>query len=192
MAIHLKRAGFSSFTLYEKADRLGGTWRDNSYPGAACDVPSHLYCFSFAPKPDWSRRFAEQPEIQGYLEACAARYGLLPHLRFNTEIAAARFDEAEGRWRLTTRAGEVITADVVISALGQLNRPHVPDLPGLDGFQGTRFHSARWDHGHDLDGEAVAVIGNGASAVQFIPQIAPRARRLHVFQRTPSWIVPKE
>jgi cation diffusion facilitator CzcD-associated flavoprotein CzcO len=192
MAIQLKKAGISSFTLYEKADRLGGTWRDNSYPGSGCDVPSHLYCFSFEPKTDWSRRFAEQPEIQGYLEQCAQKYGLLEHIRFNTEIERARFDEREGLWRIHTRSGEEITANVLITAGGQLNRPRVPALEGLDSFEGTRFHSARWNHDHDLTGETVAAIGNGASAVQFIPRIAPRPKKLYVFQRTPNWILPKQ
>lgn len=191
MGMQLKKAGISSFTLYEKADRVGGTWRDNSYPGAGCDVPSHLYCFSFEPKPDWRQKFAEQQEIQRYLERCADKHGLLPHIRFNTEIASARFDEEAGLWRITTGAGEALTANVLITASGQLNRPHFPDIDGLDSFEGARFHSARWDHAHDLTGETVAVIGSGASAVQLIPRIAPRVKKLHVFQRSPSWIMPK-
>jgi cation diffusion facilitator CzcD-associated flavoprotein CzcO len=191
MGIQLKKAGISSFTLFEKTGQVGGTWRDNIYPGAGCDVPSHLYCFSFEPKADWSRKFAEQPEIQRYLERCAAKYGLLPHIRFNTEIEGARFDEGEGLWRIRSRAGEEITANVLITASGQLSRPRIPKFAGLDSFEGTRFHSARWDHAHDLAGETVAVIGNGASAVQLIPRIAPVAKKLYAFQRTASWVMPK-
>ena len=191
MAIALKKAGISSFTLYEKSDRVGGTWYDNSYPGACCDVPSHLYCFSFEPNPEWSRVFSPQSEIQRYLQHCAEKYGLLPHIRFGAEVAGARFDERAGTWRLRTRDGQELTAKVVISGTGQLNRPHIPKIPGLEGFQGTRFHSARWSHGHDLRGENVAVIGNGASAIQFIPCIAPLTKKLEIFQRSANWIIPR-
>jgi cation diffusion facilitator CzcD-associated flavoprotein CzcO len=191
MGIQLRKAGFSSFTIFEKSNDVGGTWLDNSYPGAACDVPSHLYSFSFERKPDWSRVFAPQAEIQAYFRRCAAKYGLLPHIRFGTEVEGASFDERAGVWRLRTAAGESIEADVVVSGLGQLNRPHVPDLPGLASFEGTTFHSARWDHAHDLAGEDVAVIGNAASAIQFIPRIAPKAARLYVFQRTPNWTIAR-
>jgi cation diffusion facilitator CzcD-associated flavoprotein CzcO len=189
--IALKRAGIHSFTIYEKSEKLGGTWYDNSYPGAACDVPSPLYSFSFEPNPDWSRMFSPQPEIQRYLAGCAEKYGLLPHIRFGSEIAAASFDEAAGTWHLRSAAGEDLEADVVISGTGQLNRPHVPDLPGLGDFEGTQFHSARWDHGHDLAGENVVVVGNGASAIQFIPQIAPQVEQLTVLQRSANWVVPR-
>ena len=189
--IALKRAGIHSFTIYEKSDRLGGTWYDNSYPGAACDVPSPLYSFSFEPNPGWSRMFSPQPEIQRYLAGCAEKYGLLPHIRFGSEIAAASFDEAAGSWHLRSAAGEALEADVVVSGTGQLNRPHVPDLPGLGDFEGTQFHSARWSHGHDLAGENVVVVGNGASAIQFIPQIAPRVKQLTVLQRSANWVVPR-
>jgi len=190
--IALKRAGIHSFTIYEKSDKLGGTWYDNSYPGAACDVPSPLYSFSFEPNPRWSRMFSPQPEIQRYLAGCAEKYGLLPHIRFGSEIASASFDEAAGSWRLRTAAGEAIDADVVISGTGQLNRPHVPDLPGLADFEGTQFHSARWDHGHDLSDENVVVIGNGASAIQFIPQIAPKVKKLTILQRSANWVLPRK
>jgi cation diffusion facilitator CzcD-associated flavoprotein CzcO len=189
--IRLKQAGIESFTIYEKSDGVGGTWHDNSYPGAACDVPSHLYSFSFAPKADWSRVFPGQSEILAYLEDCADRFGLRPHLRCGVEITEARWDDDSTTWRLTTREGEEIVADVVVSALGQLNVPSYPDIPGRDEFRGTAFHSARWDHGHDLEGERVAVIGTGASAVQFVPEIAPVVERLSVFQRSPNWIVPR-
>jgi cation diffusion facilitator CzcD-associated flavoprotein CzcO len=191
MGIALKRAGIHSFAIYEKSGKIGGTWHDNSYPGSGCDVPSHLYCYSFEPNPDWTRKFSLQPEIDAYLERCADRYALRPHLRFGTEIAGASFDEGEGAWHLRTAAGESIRADVVVSGAGQLNRPYVPDLPGLADFEGTSFHSARWDHARDLSGEEVAVIGNGASAIQFVPQIAPRVKRLTIFQRSANWLVPR-
>jgi cation diffusion facilitator CzcD-associated flavoprotein CzcO len=191
MAIHLQKAGFHDFTLYEKAGAVGGTWRDNTYPGAACDVRSHLYSFSFEPNPDWSRTYASQPEILRYIEHCVDKYGLRPHLRFHTEIESARFDASHGVWSLRTRGGQELEADIVVSGVGQLNRPHTPALPGLESFDGIRFHSARWNHDHDLTGETVAVIGNGASATQFIPQIAPRVGRLLVFQRSPNWITAR-
>jgi cation diffusion facilitator CzcD-associated flavoprotein CzcO len=192
MAIQLKKAGFHDFTLYEKAGAIGGTWRDNTYPGAACDVRSHLYSFSFELNPDWSRSYASQPEILHYLEHCVDKYGLRPHLRFHTELESARFDASRGVWRLRARGGQEMEADIVVSAVGQLNRPHTPSLPGLESFSGTRFHSARWNHAHDLSGERVAVIGNGASAIQFVPEIAPRVGKLLVFQRSPTWLISKK
>ena len=191
MAIQLRKAGFTRFVIYEKSDGVGGTWRDNVYPGSGCDVPSHLYSFSFEPKSDWTRRFAEQPEILRYLEHCTEKYGLVPHLRLGTEIASARFDETAGLWRLATATGELVTARVLVSGTGQLNRPCWPEMPGLDTFQGTRFHSARWRHDQDLTGKRVAVIGNGASAIQFIPRIAAKTAKLNVFQRSSNWMVPK-
>jgi len=191
MAIRLKRAGFENFTVYEKCDRVGGTWRDNSYPGSGCDVPSFLYCFSFAKKYDWTRAFAEQPEIQAYFESLVPRFGLARHLRFNIEIAEARFDEPRGAWSLTTKSGETIEADVVVTGLGQLNQPYIPDIPGTDEFQGVRFHSARWNHGVDWAGKRVAVIGNGASAVQFVPEVARTCAHMDIYQRSPNWILPK-
>jgi len=191
MGIQLKRAGIPSFAIFEKSHDVGGTWLDNSYPGAGCDVPSHLYSFSFEPNPEWSRAFSPQPEIQRYLRHCAEKYDLLPQIRFGTEIAGARFDEHAGVWRIRTSTGEEITAKALVSGLGQLNRPHVPDLPGLASFAGTRFHSARWNHQHDLAGERVAVIGNGASALQFIPEIAKTAAHVTVFQRSANWVIPR-
>ncbi len=191
MAIRLKRAGITSFTVYDKGSELGGTWRDNTYPGLACDVPSFLYSYSFAPFRGWSRRYPEQPEILEYLRRCARHYRLGPHLRYGVEISSAVFDEQAALWRLTTAGGEQIEAEIVVSALGQLNRPHIPDLPGAADFQGTVFHSARWNHEHDLTGRSVAVIGTGASAVQFIPRIADRAGRVTVFQRSATWVLPK-
>jgi cation diffusion facilitator CzcD-associated flavoprotein CzcO len=191
-ATQLRRHGIDSFTIYEKSDGVGGTWRDNSYPGAACDIPSHLYSFSFERKADWSRKYAEQPEILAYFEEVTDRYGLRPHLRVGTEITEIRWLEDERRWQLTTATGEVHHADAVISGLGQLNRPYIPEISGLDTFEGTTFHSARWDHDHDLTGERVAVVGTGASAIQFVPPVAEQARQTFVFQRTPNWLVPKE
>lgn len=191
-AIKLKQAGIDDFVILEMTDGVGGTWHDNSYPGSGCDVPSHLYSYSFEPKADWSRLFSLQPEILDYFEHCADKYGLTPHIRLNTAVAGARFDSVTGRWRVTTQAGEVIDARVLIAGCGQLNRPYVPDLPGLEDFEGTSFHSARWNHAHDLTGQRVAVIGNGASAVQFVPQIAPQVERLSIFQRSCNWIIPRK
>jgi cation diffusion facilitator CzcD-associated flavoprotein CzcO len=191
MGIRLKRAGIDSFTIYEKASKVGGTWRENHYPGSGCDVPSHLYSFSFEPNPDFSRVYSLQPEIERYLDHCADKYGILPHVRFGTEIAGAFFDDAHGVWKLRTAAGEEITAEVLVSGTGQLNRPTVPSFPGLAGFGGTAFHSALYRSDHDLRGRRVAVIGNGASAIQLVPPIADQAERLLVFQRTPNWILPR-
>lgn len=191
MGIRLLQAGHFAFTILEQADRLGGTWRDNVYPGCACDVQSHLYSFSFAPNPAWTRTFPTQPEILDYMERCADRFGLRPHLRFGVTVTGATFDEAEGLWTVTTAAGEALRARVLVAACGGLSVPAYPDVPGLDTFAGTTFHSARWRHDVDLTGKRVAVIGTGASAIQFVPQIAPRAGTLSLFQRTPPWILPK-
>jgi cation diffusion facilitator CzcD-associated flavoprotein CzcO len=191
MAIQLRRHGIESFTVFEKADRLGGTWRDNTYPGAACDVPSHLYSFSFERKLDWSRKFPPQDEILQYLEDTAKKHDLFPHIRFGCEIARAEYDETANVWRVTTGSGEEHELDVLVAATGQLNRPHVPDFAGLGEFAGTMWHSAKWDHEHDLAGDDVAVIGTGASAIQFVPQIAPRSRSVTIFQRSPAWVGPK-
>jgi cation diffusion facilitator CzcD-associated flavoprotein CzcO len=191
MAIQLKRAGIHSFTIFEKEGGIGGVWRDNTYPGAGCDVPSPLYSFSFEPGYRWSRRFAPQPEILEYLWHCVKKYDLLEHIRFDTEIAGAAFDEPRGLWVLTTTDGESLEAGVLITACGQLSRPAYPDLPGLSSFIGKQFHSARWDHEYDLAGKSVAVIGTGASAIQFVPRIAPRVARLHLFQRSAPYIIPK-
>ena len=191
MGIQLRKAGIPSFAIFEKSHDVGGTWNDNSYPGSGCDVPSHLYSFSFEPNPDWSRAFSPQPEIQRYLRHCAEKYDLLPQIRFGTEIRGASFDEHAGVWRIRTGAGEEITAKALVSGLGQLNRPHFPEIPGLASFDGTSFHSARWDHEHDVSGERVAVIGNGASALQFIPEIAKTAARVTIFQRSANWVIPR-
>ena len=189
-AIQLKRNGIHDFVVFEQADDLGGTWRDNSYPGCACDVPSHLYSYSFALNPRWSDTFSGQAEIWDYLRACADRFGIRPHLRLGCGVDGAVWDEAAARWRLATPAGEHV-ARVLVVATGPLSEPSIPDIPGLDTFGGTMFHSARWNHGHDLAGRRVAVVGTGASAVQFVPEIQPVVANLTLFQRTPAWVIPR-
>ena len=192
MGIRLDAAGFRDFEILEKADGVGGTWYHNRYPGCACDVPSHLYSFSFEPKPDWSRPYATQPEILAYLEHCAAKYGLRPHCRFGDAVRRARWDEAAARWTLETASGRAIAADVVVSAVGMFNDVSVPDIPGLGDFAGTCFHSARWPRHHDVGGETVGVIGSAASAVQLVPEIVKRAGQVYLFQRTANWVAPKQ
>ena len=189
MAIRLKQEGEQDFVLLERDGDVGGTWNVNTYPGCRCDVPSHLYSFSFAPNAEWSSTFSPQPEILSYLKGCAERYELLPHVRFHTEVTNAAWDPDSGFWRISTNQGE-ITAEVLISGQGGLSAPQVPDIPGIESFEGTTFHSAQWNHDHDLTGERVAVIGTGASAIQFVPQIQPKAGKLHVFQRTAPWVMP--
>ncbi|WP_171166755.1 NAD(P)/FAD-dependent oxidoreductase [Streptomyces sp. I05A-00742] len=189
-AVRLRREGVTDFVVLERADAVGGTWRDNTYPGCACDVPSHLYSFSFAPNPEWPRNFSGQPHIREYLERVTDTYGIRPHLRLNSEVRSARWDSGELRWELDTVSG-AYTADVVVSATGPLADPRLPDVPGLDTFPGPVFHSARWDHGTDLRGKRVAVVGTGASAIQIIPGIQPEAGHLTVFQRTPAWVLPR-
>jgi cation diffusion facilitator CzcD-associated flavoprotein CzcO len=189
MAIRLKQRGEHDFVLLERAGDVGGTWRENTYPGCRCDVPSHLYSFSFAPNPNWSSTFSPQPEILDYLRDCADRYGIRPHIRFHTDLESATWDENGGLWKMETSRG-AMTADVVIAAQGPLSTPSMPAIEGIDSFEGTAFHSAEWDHDHDLTGERVAVIGTGASAIQFVPEIQPKVGKLHVFQRTAPWVVP--
>lgn len=191
MAIRLRQAGIDDFTVYEKAGDLGGVWRDNTYPGAGCDVPSILYSYSFAQHGRWSRSFPRQNEILAYLHRCAEEFGLNAHIRLGTEIVSARYDEADEVWRLRTSAGDEHAARVLVSGVGQLNRPRYPDIPGLRNFTGTAFHSAEWRHDHDLTGRRVAVIGTGPSAVQFVPETARQAEKLYVFQRSANWVVPK-
>ena len=190
MAVALERSGHEDFLILERAREVGGSWRENTYPGCACDVPSHLYSFSFALNPDWSSSFSPQPEIQSYLRRVAEDHRLLPHMRFGCELEQAAWDEERRRWRLETSSGTV-SARVLITAAGPLSDPAIPDIPGLQDFKGTVFHSATWDHAHDLRGERVAVIGTGASAIQFVPQIQPQMGTLHLFQRTPPWIMPR-
>jgi cation diffusion facilitator CzcD-associated flavoprotein CzcO len=191
LGIHLRRAGIHSFTLLEKSDRIGGTWRENTYPGAACDVPAFAYCFSFEQKTDWSRKWAPQDEILAYMEHCFEKYEITPHVRFGYEVESARFDEEAGVWRVRNAAGETLEAEILVSGVGQLSRPFTPEIPGLEAFAGDRFHSAQWNHEIPLEGKRVAVIGNAASAVQFVPEIAKRAARVSVFQRSANWMFPK-
>ena len=190
-AIQLKKAGIDSFTIFERAGDVGGTWRDNTYPGAACDVPSHAYSLSFEQSHTWSRRFAESGEIHRYLRSITHKWKLREHTRFNTEIVDARFDEETGSWTLTTRDDETFTARVVVSCAGGLVNPAWPDIKGLQSFTGELFHTARWNHDYDLADRRVAVIGTGASAVQVVPSIANQVEQLDVYQRTPAWVVPK-
>jgi cation diffusion facilitator CzcD-associated flavoprotein CzcO len=191
MAIQLQKAGIEDFLLLEKAGDIGGTWRDNSYPGAACDVPSHLYSFSFEPKLDWSRKYAPQAEIHAYMQHCADKYALRSHVRLHSEVRSAVFDEQAGLWQVSLSDGVVLNAEILISACGQLNQPALPSIPGIEEFQGEAFHSARWRHDLDLAGKRVAVIGTGASAIQFVPQIQPQVAELKLFQRSPAYVLPK-
>jgi cation diffusion facilitator CzcD-associated flavoprotein CzcO len=189
-AIRLKQDGVDDFVIVERADDVGGTWRDNTYPGCACDVESHLYSFSFAPEPGWSHRFSRQPEIWRYLQRCAREFNILPHLRFRHEVRAATWDEHVRSWRIETTQGS-LTANLLVMASGPLSEPVLPQLDGLDRFEGRRFHSAQWDHTFELSGRRVAVIGTGASAVQFIPEIQKQVAHLDLYQRTPAWVMPR-
>ena len=189
-AIRLRQAGFTDFVILERAAGVGGTWRDNTYPGCACDVESHLYSFSFAPNPDWTDRFSGWEEILRYLQGCAREFGITPHVRFGHEVLSAAWDEPSRCWRVQTSQGS-LAASVLVLAYGPLSDPVVPPLPGLERFEGHVFHSARWDHGYDLAGRRVAVIGTGASAIQFVPRIQPEVARLWLFQRTPPWVIPR-
>ncbi|MGW7070951.1 flavin-containing monooxygenase [Streptomyces sp. NPDC054855] len=189
-AVRLRREGITDFVVLERADAVGGTWRDNSYPGCACDVPSHLYSFSFAPNPDWPRTFSGQEKIQEYLEQVADTFRLRPHIRLDTEVKQLRWDAEQLWWEVETSNG-TLTADVVVSATGPLSDPKLPDIPGLDTFEGKVFHSARWDHDYDLRGKRVAMIGTGASAIQIVPAIQREVGKLTLFQRTPPWVMPR-
>ncbi|MFB9236480.1 flavin-containing monooxygenase [Plantactinospora siamensis] len=189
-AIRLRQHGYDDFVVFDRADDVGGTWRDNTYPGCACDVPSHMYSLSFAPNPDWTRSFSGQPEIWAYLRGCVHRFGLTKHLRLGHEVTGAAWDTDGARWLIDTSGGPWSAGTLVVAA-GPLSEPAVPDLPGLAGFAGEVFHSARWRHDLDLAGRRVAVIGTGASAIQFIPRIAPRVAALQVYQRTPPWVLPR-
>lgn len=189
--VRLLDAGFDDFVVLEKASGVGGTWWHNRYPGLQCDIASHLYSFSFAPFWPWRRPYGDGPEIQAYLEHVVDTYGLGPHIRFDTPVQSATWDDAGCRWRVRTGSGEELEFDVLVAALGMFNELNVPDIPGLEGFRGTSFHSARWNWEHDLSGERVGVIGSAASAVQFIPEIAPVVGQLYVFQRSANWVLPK-
>jgi cation diffusion facilitator CzcD-associated flavoprotein CzcO len=187
-AIKLKESGFTDFTVYEKADRLGGTWRENTYPGLSCDVPSHLYSYSFAPNPDWSHLYSPGPEIQAYFERVADEYGVVPYISFGDEVVRCRF--TGGRWHIETAHGVRDEVDVVIAATGVLHHPRYPDIDGLDTFGGALFHSARWDHSVSIDGARVGVIGTGSTAMQIVAGIVDRAQSLTLFQRTAQWVMP--
>ena len=191
MAAALRKAGIEDFILLEKAHDIGGVWRENRYPGAACDVPSHLYSFSFHPNPDWSRKFAPQAEILAYLQDFASRFDLRRHIRFGAEVRSVAFDDAASHWQVTLTDGTVLQTQFVVTAMGQLSRPALPDIPGRSEFTGRAFHSANWDQDLDLRGKRVAVIGTGASAIQFVPIVADQAASLTVFQRSPAYILPR-
>jgi len=191
MAIKLREAGITDFVVLERASEPGGTWRDNNYPGCACDVQSHLYSFSFELNPDWSRMFARQPEIKAYLAHCVEKYELAQHIRYGATVNEARFDDAASVWRVRTEDGRSFSARFLVSGMGGLSTPAYPDVKGLSNFKGKTFHSADWDHAYDLKGKRVAVIGTGASSIQFVPQIAKEVAQLDLYQRTPPWIMPK-
>jgi len=190
-AIELKRAGIDSFTIFERASEVGGVWQANSYPGAACDVPSVTYQFSYALNGSWSRRYGSQAEIRDYLRDTSVRFAVRDHIRFETNVESAAFDEASDRWTVTLDSGESAEFDIVICATGQLSRPNLPNVPGRGSFKGAQFHSAEWDHDVELRGARVAVVGGGASAIQVVPAIAEQAAHLTVVQRSPSWVVNK-
>ncbi|GAC1662039.1 MAG: NAD(P)/FAD-dependent oxidoreductase [Ktedonobacteraceae bacterium] len=190
MAIQLKQHGYTDFIVLEKATESGGTWRDNTYPGCACDVPSHLYSFSFALNPRWSHAYSSQWEIQEYLHTCMERFGILPHIQWNSELQNATWHEDEQRWHVTTSQG-TLTTDILILGNGPLSEPSLPSIKGIKDFAGTLFHSARWRHDYDLQGKRVAVIGTGASAIQFVPRIQPQVEHITLFQRTPPWVLPR-
>lgn len=190
-AIRLQEMGINDFLLIEKESDVGGTWRDNTYPGAQCDIPSVLYSFSFDQNTDWTRRYSNQPEILEYMQNSVNKADLRERIRFNQEIQSASFDEASGTWTVSTVTGEQYEARFLISACGQLNRPAYPKLKGIENFKGEQFHSARWNHDYDLNGKRVAVVGTGASAVQFVPQVVPQAQHLTLFQRSAPYVLPK-
>ena len=195
MGIKLLEAGMKDFLIIEKSEDLGGTWYENRYPGCACDVPAHLYSFSFERNPDWTRMFAGRQEIWQYLKYCVGRYGLAPYIRFKTRFSEGAWNEATGHWRISaadnSSSSLAIHARVLVSGMGALHVPHYPEVPGIERFSGPSFHSATWRSDVDLAGKTVAVVGTGASAIQFIPHIAPKAGKLYIFQRTPPWIVPR-
>ncbi|MBV1873718.1 MAG: NAD(P)/FAD-dependent oxidoreductase [Gammaproteobacteria bacterium] len=191
MGIQLIKSGIKSFIIIEREAEIGGTWRDNTYPGCACDVPSYVYSFSFEPNPNWSRMFSGGNEIQNYLLACVEKYGLREHMQFNTSVVEANYQDEKGIWHVSTSDNKVLKARAVVSAVGGLTDPGLPDFEGLEDYKGEIFHTARWNHDYDLKGKKVAVIGTGCSAVQVIPNIASDVEQLTVFQRTPAWVLPK-
>ena len=188
-AVKLTEAGFTDFTVYEKSERVGGTWHENTYPGVACDVPSHLYSYSFDLNPSWSHVFSPGSEIRGYFENVAARHGIVDAIRFGEEVVSCTF--SDGRWHLETGAGHRDVVDVVIAATGVLHHPHIPDIEGIDTFAGTAFHSARWDHGVSLEGARLGVVGTGSTAVQIVGAVVDAVQHLSLFQRTPQWVLPQ-
>ncbi|WP_043656800.1 flavin-containing monooxygenase [Nocardia thailandica] len=190
MAIRLSQQGRSDFIVLERGDDVGGTWRDNTYPGAACDVPSHLYSYSFAPNPDWSRSFSRQGEIQAYIRGVAEKYDVLDKHLFGCDVLGMRWNAETARWEITTSKGD-FTADTVVSAVGALCEPSLPDIKGINDFEGEIFHSARWDHDVELEGKRVAVIGTGASAIQIVPAIVGKVAHLDLYQRTAPWLLPR-
>lgn len=192
MAIKLREAGNDDFVILEKGSEVGGTWRDNSYPGCACDVQSHMYSFSFEGKADWSKRYAPWHEIQDYILNTTEKYGLRPFVRFNQEVSAAQFDEKKAVWEIRTADGNLYYARHFVMASGPLHVPSIPNIKGLDSFKGKVFHSAQWDHDYDLNGKNVVSIGTGGSAIQYVPEIAPAVKQLYVFQRTPAWVIPRD
>ncbi len=189
MAIRLEQAGHDDFVVLERASEVGGTWQANTYPGCACDVPSHLYSYSFAPNPDWTQTYSPQPEIRDYLRRCADRFGVRDRIRLDCAVESATWLEDERRWELETSQG-TIRARVLVGGMGPLTEPRIPDIPGLEDFEGEVWHSARWNHDVDLSGKRVASIGTGASAIQYVPAIQPEVEQLYVFQRTPPWVLP--
>jgi cation diffusion facilitator CzcD-associated flavoprotein CzcO len=189
MATKLKQSGRHDFVVLERADDVGGVWQVNTYPGCTCDVPSHLYSLSFAPNPEWSHTYSPQPEIREYLRRTAGRFGLRPHIRTGVAVETATWSQDDQQWTIETSSGRFVCS-VFISAVGPLTEPNLPDVPGLDSFEGKLMHSARWDHGFDVSGKRVASIGTGASAIQYVPKIVDQVAQLHVFQRTPPWVMP--
>src|SRR5690606_10226310 len=192
MAVQLKKAGIHDFVILEKGHDVGGTWRDNIYPGAECDVQSHMYSYSFDTKADWSKRYGPGPEIQQYILDVTERHGIRPHIEFGQEVVSAVFSQATGRWTIRTAGGATVIARHWVLASGPLHVPAIPDIKGLDSFQGKVMHSAQWDASYDLSGKNVVSLGSGGSAIQYVPEIAPQVKQLHVFQRTPAWVIPRD
>jgi cation diffusion facilitator CzcD-associated flavoprotein CzcO len=191
IGIQLKKMGFHNFKIVEKASALGGTWRDNHYPGAACDVKSNLYSFSFEPNPNWTRAYSPQAEILEYTKHCAQKYGLEEHIIYNWEVKAAKYDDKSGMWNVTNQEGEKLKANLFVVGNGPLHIPSLPDIEGIKDFKGEVFHSCNWNHNYDFKGKNVCVIGTGASAIQFVPEIQPKVKNLYLMQRTAPWILPK-
>jgi len=191
VGIQLKKIGFHNFKIVEKAAEIGGTWRNNDYPGAACDVKSNLYSYSFEPNPNWTRAYSPQAEILAYTKHCARKYGLEEHILFNWEVKSAKYDEKKSMWELTNQHGDTLKANIAVVGNGPLHIPSLPDIEGIKDFKGTVFHSAQWNHDYDLNGKNVCVIGTGASAIQFVPEIQPKVKQLYLMQRTAPWVLPK-